>query len=236
MKNTLLLILMALSLSTCNGTKKKVPEQAKPQKEIKAKKEVVVKDSISEEKEEAPFLLNEDNAIPFFKEYSENNKEDTIKITTEYGSFLIKLYKNTPYHRANFIYLTKKKYFDGTYFHRVVKNFIIQGGNTDSKKTSKKRKAIGRYLLPPDTRNGNKHHRGVISMPSSDINNPHKLASPYEFFIVVTKPGSYHLDGKYTAFGRVIKGMNVVDKINRVKVDKADWPYKDIKMTVEIVN
>jgi hypothetical protein len=75
----------------------------------------------------------------------------------------------------------------------------------------------------------------LFSMPSSDINNPYKLASPYEFFIVTTKPGSYHLDGDYTAFGKVIKGMSVVDKINAQPTDDGEWPLKNIKMQVEIV-
>ena len=64
----------------------------------------------------------------------------------------------------------------------------------------KKRSEIGKYLLPPDTNKGYKHHRGVISMPSSEIENPYKLASPYEFFIVQKKDGAYHLDKNYTAF------------------------------------
>ena len=75
---------------------------------------------------------------------------------------------------------------------------------------------------------GYKHHRGVISMPSSERDNPHKLASPYEFFIVVTKPGSYHLDGSYTPFGRVIEGMDVVDAINNVPVGDGDWPLQNV--------
>ena len=77
------------------------------------------------------------------------------------------------------------------------------------------RKSIGRYLLPPDIKKGYKHHRGAISMPSSEIENPHKLASPYEFFIVQKKDGAYHLDGNYTVFGKVIDGMDKVDKIKR---------------------
>jgi len=133
-----------------------------------------------------------------------------------------------------FIFLTKLEAFNNTQFHRVVKNFIIQGGNTDDVKVAKRRSKIGRYLLPTDTKRGFKHRRGVISMPSSDIENPHKLASPYEFFI--THQDAYHLDGDFTIFGKVTKGMDVVDKINAVDVDESDWPYNNVYIeTVEII-
>ncbi|WP_340198924.1 peptidylprolyl isomerase [Ascidiimonas sp. W6] len=192
-------------------------------------------DTIIEEEIPPPFKLTEENAIRFFFEYAKENPEKKVRITTDFGSFVVELYDKTPYHRANFIYLTKEGYFNNTYFHRVVKNFIIQGGNADTKETALKRASIGRYLLPPDTKKGYRHHRGTISMPSSDINNPHKLASPFEFFIVVTNPGSYHLDGDYTAFGRVIKGMNVVDKINSQPIDDGEWPLQNIKIKAEVV-
>ena len=65
-------------------------------------------------------------------------------------------------------------------------------------------------------------------MPSSEIDNPHMLASPYEFFIVVTNPGSYHLDGEYTAFGQVVEGMDVVDAINQVEIDSGEWPMQNV--------
>ena len=181
-----------------------------------------------EEDKEAPFVLTEDNAIDFFYNDQQGLKENKVRLTTSMGSFTVQLYDNVPYHKANFIYLTRKGYFDNTMFHRVVQDFIIQGGNADNMETARKRKEIGRYLLPPDTRKGYRHHRGTISMPSSEIDNPHMLASPYEFFIVVTSPGSYHLDGDYTAFGKVIEGMDVVDRINRVPVDDGDWPMKNV--------
>ncbi len=219
------------------GCTTKQPKKTIQSKATKDTTAVVKKDTVlkKEEKDSVPFKLTEDNAIPFFYEYAQKHKENKVKITTQFGSFVIELFNNTPYHRANFIYLTKKGYFNGTYFHRVVKNFIIQGGNADNKATARKRSEIGRYLLPPDTRKGHKHHRGTVSMPSSEIDNPHKLASPYEFFIVVTKPGSYHLDGKYTAFGRVIEGMDVVDKINSQPTDDGEWPLQNIVMQAEVI-
>ena len=204
----------------------------------KTSKKIVNKNvnKIETKKEIKPFLLNDKNAIPFFFDYEKKNKENLVRILTDYGNIDIKLFKDTPFHRANFIYLTKKKYFDGEFFHRVVKGFIIQGGNSDNRKTSIKRRNIGRYLLPPDTKKGYKHHRGAISMPSSEIKNPHKLASPYEFFIVQKKDGAYHLDGNYTVFGKVIKGMNVVDIISKIETDKREWPIDNVRFKTIIVN
>jgi len=201
-------------------------------------KKIIIKKEIKTKPVEKKkvFLLNDKNAIPFFYEYEKKNKENLVRIITDYGNIDIELFKNTPYHRANFIFLTKKNYFEGEYFHRVVKDFIIQGGNSDNRKTSTKRRSIGRYLLPPDTKKGHKHHRGIISMPSSEIENPHKLASPYEFFIVQKKDGAYHLDGNYTAFGKVIKGMNVVDIIANLETDKREWPINNVRFKTVIIN
>ncbi len=179
--------------------------------------------------------LSEKNAIPFLFEFSKKNKENKVRLETEYGNIDILLYENTNIHRANFIFLTKEKYFDGTIFHRVVPNFIIQGGNSDNPKTMLKRSKIGKYLLPPDSRKGNKHHRGVISMPSSEMDNPHKLASPYEFFIVQQSPGAYHLDKDYTAFGKVIRGMDIVDRINQEPTDNRETPHKNIYIKAKII-
>jgi cyclophilin family peptidyl-prolyl cis-trans isomerase len=221
----IILIFGFLYLNSCkdipNKPSKKIIIKQVNKNEPKLKKEV--------------FLLNDKNAIPFFFNYEKKNKENQVRIITDYGNIDIQLYKDTPYHRANFIFLTKKKYFDGEYFHRVVKDFIIQGGNSDNRSTSKKRRAIGKYLLPPDTKKGHKHHRGVVSMPSSEIENPYKLASPYEFFIVQKKDGAYHLDGDYTAFGKVINGMSVVDKIANLKTDKREWPIENVRFKTVII-
>ena len=221
--------LLLFFLVGCGTKDKKAPEKITP-KTIENVKDTVteVETNTIEEIKKDTFRLNEDNAIDFFFDYANDLKENKVRLTTSMGSFTIELYNNVPYHKANFIYLTKKGYFDNTQFHRVVPDFIIQGGNSDDKETSTKRKAIGRYLLPPDTKKGHKHHRGTISMPSSERDNPYKLASPYEFFIVVTKPGSYHLDGSYTPFGRVIEGMDVVDKINQVDIDQGEWPMRNV--------
>ncbi len=183
------------------------------------------KDTIVEPEREFP-ELTDGSAMEFFLQYDKENKENKIRITTDFGNIDILLFNETKFHRSNFIFLTKQGYFDGTQFHRVVNNFIIQGGNTDDVEIAKRRSYIGKYLLPTDTRHGFRHTRGVISMPSGEIENPHKLASPYEFFIV--QKDAFHLDGDYTIFGRVINGMDVVDKIASQPTDDAEWPLHNV--------
>jgi cyclophilin family peptidyl-prolyl cis-trans isomerase len=93
---------------------------------------------------------------------------------------------------------------------------------------AKRRQKIGKYLLPPDTKRGFTHKRGAVSMPSSEIENAYKLASPYQFFIVQQQGGAHHLDGDYTVFGEVIDGMEVVDRIAAVETDEGEWPIKNV--------
>lgn len=230
MKTYFLTYILVFILISC-----KQNEEIKQKKSSLAKKEMIAKTPPSV-KDTTQDPLSTETVIPFLYEYEKNNKEKQVRIITKYGNIDIELFEETPFHRANFIFLVKQKYFDGSLFHRVVKNFVIQGGNSDDWSISRKRRRIGKYLLPPDTQKGFKHHRGVVSMPASDEDNPYQFASPYEFFIVAQHPGAYHLDGNYTAFGRVIRGMEVVDKINQVKVDEKHWPIEDIIMKVEILN
>lgn len=201
-------------------------------------KDTLSKKSIKETPKEPEInfpVLNDKNAIPFFAEYDKKHKENKVRMTTDFGDIDILLYNDTKYHRSNFIYLTKRHYFDGTQFYRVIDDYIVQAGNSDDKKTAKKRSEIGQYLLPTDTKRGYKHNRGVISMPSSDIDNPYKLASPYEFFIVQQQGGAHFLDGDYTVFGEVTKGMDVIDKIATVETDDGDWPLENIYIRKVVV-
>lgn len=216
---------------SCNST---AASKSSNQTVVETPKPTVAKKIVPQKKSDLP--LNAETAIPFLKAYGEKHPENKVRIETPLGSFDVLLFKNTPYHRANFIFLTKQEYFNNTYFHRVVSDFIIQGGNSDNADTGQNRRKIGKYLLPPDTRNDHKHHRGVISMPSSEIENPHKLASPYEFFIVHQSPGAYHLDGSYTVFGKVIRGMEVVDAINALPTDKREWPLTNMRMRITVLN
>ena len=180
--------------------------------------------------------LTDHNAMEFFLDYAKEHQEHKVRITTDFGIIDILLYDKTKFHRANFIYLTKREYFNGTQFYRVVKNFIIQGGSSDDYNLAKRRQTIGKYLLPPDTKRGYTHKRGAISMPSSEIENAYKLASPFQFFIIQRKGGADYLDKEYTVFGEVTTGMDVVDKIAEVKTDEGDWPLQNVYIrTIEII-
>ena len=206
-------------------------------KDIIIKKVKTTKKNLKKNTLEKEFRLSDDNVMEFFLEYDKNNKENKVRIFTELGEIDILLFRNTKFHRSNFIYLTKKNYFQSTQFYRVINNFVIQAGNSDNRKVSQKRKKIGRYLLPNDLNKGHTHKRGMVSMPSSLVDNPYKMASPFEFFIVQKKDGAHHLDGNYTVFGKVIKGMDTVDKIASRPTDDRDWPIDNIYINkVEIID
>src|SRR5690606_33025223 len=134
--SALVTVSLLLFLVSCGEAPKKVTDKVgekitEPDSLPPAPKDSVDKAGTDAQKE--PFLLTEENAIDFFFNYGKELKEDRVKITTSMGSFTVELYDNVPYHKANFIFLAKKHYFDSTQFHRVVKDFIIQGGSTDDR-------------------------------------------------------------------------------------------------------
>lgn len=230
MRYTVLLFLFFISCQDTKSEKKNTTQKSVSETPTLTTKKAV-------KTSEKPFLLTDKNVMEFFLEYDKIHKEDKVRIYTDFGEIDVKLFEATKFHRSNFIYLTKKKYFDNTQFYRVINNYIIQGGNSDDQKTLNKRKKIGRYLLPNDHKKGFKHDRGMVSMPSSAVENPYKMASPFEFFIVQQQGGAHHLDGDYAVFGKVIRGMEVVDKIAAVPTDKGDWPQNNVYINkIEIID
>ncbi|HER40150.1 MAG TPA: peptidylprolyl isomerase [Salinimicrobium catena] len=177
----------------------------------------------------------QEELIPYLTEYGKENPEDKIRIKTRFGNIDVELFHDTPLHRANFIFLVKHDYFDETFFHRVAEGFVVQGGNSDNPSTNKKRHYIGDYLIPSEFDAGHKHVRGAFSAAKYAEQNVSKASSPFEFFIVQSESGAHHLDNDHTVFGRVINGMDVVDKISKVKVDQGEWPLQNIYLDVEIL-
>ena len=182
-------------------------------------------------------VITTENMVSFLTEYGKENQETKVLISTRFGDIEIELYKDTPLHRANFIYLIKQHYFDETFFHRVVADFIIQGGNSDLVSTPKKRTKLGKgYLLPAEIIPGRNHEYGTVSGAKEYRENPDNRTAPYEFFIFLgPKSSTDHLNGKYTIFGKVTKGMDVVEKISEEKADNEDWPLTNIYITAKVL-
>lgn len=189
--------------------------------------QVVKAEEVKAERREGPLLVQEE-LIPFLTEYGEKNTENKVRITTRFGDIDVELFRDTPLHRANFLYMVKEDYFDDTFFHRVSEGFVIQGGNSDNIATNRKRHRIGDFLIPSEFDAGHRHVRGALAAAKYEEQNVSKASSPYEFYIVQDPDGAHHLDNDHTVFGRVISGMDVVDEINKVKTDQSEWPLTNI--------
>lgn len=188
-------------------------------------------------------------------------KENVIRfvIHTEYGDMKGFLYNETPLHRDNFVKLIKQGWYKDSPFHRVIKNFMIQGGQN----------ADGRidpgYRIPAEFNPKFYHKKGALAAARmGDQVNPKKESSGSQFYIVqgtvldentlqaysarngvkytpeqikvyTTLGGTPHLDGAYTVFGEITEGFDVLDKIASVKTLPGDKPEKDVKMNIEII-
>ena len=151
------------------------------------------------------------------------NKEHVyVLIETELGDIKVKLYNETPLHRDNFVKLVKEGYYDGLLFHRVIKDFMIQGGDPEGNGTGGPGYSIAGEFTKNGFKNDLAHTEGVLSMARSQ----NKDSAGSQFFIV-TKDAP-HLDGQYASFGKVIKGMDVVHKIENVETDSNDKPVKSV--------
>lgn len=120
----------------------------------------------------------------------------------------------------NFLNLIEKRFFDGMVFHRIIKGFMIQGGGYDEEGNQKPADSIKGEFLSNGVPNPIKHERGVLSMARTSF--PNSASS--QFFIM--HEAAPHLDGQYAAFGKVTKGIEVVDKIASVKTNFVDSPLE----------
>lgn len=179
--------------------------------------------------------LNKNNVEAFFTEYGKENKETRVIIKTKFGNVKLLLYNDVPIHRANFIFLTKIKYFNTTEIYRVAKNFVIQGGNSDETYTQSQRRLYGNYLIKPEFRKNRRHKYGALAAARQWEKNPNKLSNPFEFYMVHNRNGAHHLNNEHTVFGEVTSGFSTLDKISKVKVGVDEWPVADIRMTIEIL-
>ena len=157
-----------------------------------------------------------------------STKRKNEVLETNYGTIVIKLYDDAaPIHSANFRKLVVEGFYDSLQFHRVIPNFVIQGGDPNTRTANKTSYGEGGpgYTLPAEI--GKPHLRGSVGMArEGDAANPQRRSNGSQFYICIQDLP--HLDGKYTVFGEVVKGMNVVDKISEVPRDKNDVPLKPV--------
>ncbi len=200
-----------------------------------------------------------------------NEKEVVMVVETTMGTVEFKLYNETPLHRDNFIRLAEEHYFDSLLFHRIIDNFVIQGGDPNSK-YAKPGDMLGDgepdYRVPAEFRleQGIFHHKGVVNAArEGDDTNPDRESCASQFCFMMGSPmtdeqldraqarldaqtggqvkitpemrevykkvgGSPHLDGQYTVFGEVVKGMEVLEAIQKVETDAYDRPLEDVRM------
>jgi peptidyl-prolyl cis-trans isomerase B (cyclophilin B) len=159
-------------------------------------------------------------------------KESRAIIKTKFGEIEIKFFKDkAPKHVENFIKLSKGGFYNKTIFHRVIPGFMIQGGDPNTKDPNKK-EVYGMggpgYSVKAEF-NETPHKRGILSMARAQ--DPDSAGS--QFFIVIED--SPFLNNKYTAFGEVVKGMGVADKIVNAPRDGRDNPNERIEMEIQIV-
>jgi peptidyl-prolyl cis-trans isomerase B (cyclophilin B) len=159
-----------------------------------------------------------------------------ITITTVYGDVEIRLYDETPLHKQNFVKLAQQGFFDSCTFHRVLDGFVIQGGDPYSKPSGGGQVGTGGpgYTIPAEIVPEFKHRRGALAAArQGDAVNPKRESSGSQFYIVLPKQGTPHLDQQYSIFGEVVRGMEVADKIAQQKVDRQGKPSEDIFMKVK---
>ncbi len=139
-----------------------------------------------------------------------------VLFKTNHGEIVIELDKEMPVTTSNFVKLVNEKYYNNTIFHRIIKDFMIQGGDPTGTGMG------GPGYVIPDEFNGNqKNNRGTISMANAGPN-----TGGSQFFINLVN--NNYLDRKHAVFGKVVKGMDIVDKIGQIEKDRNDKPLEDV--------
>ena len=215
---------------------------------------------LTDESEQRLEPLTSEKAVEVLTAYEQKNQDSLAVISTRHGDIKVRLYKDTPLHRANFVRLTKAGFYNEGEFYRVVKDFAIQGGDSDERDMSQ-----GSYKIPQEFNPKYIHKRGALAMARyGDERNPEKESSSHNFYIVTGQPvtreelrafeakhnmqytpeqiqtyleigGEPGLDTEYTVFGEVVEGMDVVEKIEQEPVDGTNWPRRVVKHTVKVV-
>jgi cyclophilin family peptidyl-prolyl cis-trans isomerase len=215
---------------------------------------LIVMATISCQPEKAVEKITNENIREVLERYGKENPETEVLIETDFGNMKLKLYEDTPLHRANFVKLIKDGHYEEGEFYRIFYQFMIQGGDFDHQLD---------YMIPSEFNSKHIHKKGALSMARQDEDNPELKSSSTEFFIVhgaryadyqveteienlklklsdeqkqiyMTQGGYMSLDQQYTVFGEVIEGQDVIDKIASVKVYNEDKPLKKIPFRISV--
>jgi len=188
-----------------------------------------------------------------------------VEISTSYGDMTVRLYDETPQHRDNFLKLVNEHFFDSLLFHRIIKGFMIQGGDPQSKHAAPGQMLGGGdvgYTIPAEFNANLYHKKGALCAARTE--NPEKKSSGCQFYIVQGRTwtdadldnfdkqrtvkytstqreayktiGGYPpLDMGYTVFGEVTQGLDVLEKIAAVATQPGDRPTQDVRMKITLV-
>ena len=163
-------------------------------------------------------------------------KDEVVTISTAQGDIRLILFEDTPLHRANFLAKVQSGFYTGTTFHRVIPEFMIQGGDVNSKDQDPGNDGRGQPNDPTiaaELAPGHQHVYGAVA--AARQGGPAGTPSSYsQFYVVENHDGVPRLDGQYTVFGQVIQGLEVIDKIAAQPKDGRDRPLTDVKMTVKV--
>ena len=162
----------------------------------------------------------------------QESKEETYPIghiETPLGELYFWLYEETPLHRASFIELAQAQYWDDLSFNRVIENFVVQGGCQDTPEGF----GPSDYLIEPEFLPEIKHLYGAVGMGRDD--NPRKLSAGCQFYLVHDALGIARLDQKYTVFGQVFKGLDVLNNIAALTTDSLDTPLERVSLKVRVL-
>ncbi len=145
-------------------------------------------------------------------------EEPIFNIETTKGTIKIKLYKETPLHRDNFVKLASERFYDNIMFHRVIKGFMVQVGDPLTKDANADPAKFGTggpgYTIPAEILPQFRHKKGALAAArKGDKANPNRESSGSQFYFVEDETGCSHLDGQYTIFGETLEGLDVIDAI-----------------------
>ena len=226
MKFLIRLICICFLFYSCKEERSASPIKENPSENSTIKTQV--KNEIQTAKPIDTDTINRTNTVAFLTAYGKQHPETEILLETRLGNIIIKLYRDTPLHRASFIFLTKTGYFSTTCVHRVVEGFVVQGGNSEHPKTRKFRRKYDQYTLPAEFKKHRKHYYGALAAARDWENNPTKRSNPFEFYFIQDPKGGHHIDGEHTVFGEIISGFDTLEKIALVEVGGDEWPVKDV--------